>query len=66
MSQVSVHFDGHDLLLIRDGVPIAKRGTGEHAATWLPLQPGYTIRDRSDGSIEIRFKGADEADDPSH
>ena len=49
-----------DLLLHFDGKLIAKRGAPgtRHARTCIPLEPGFSVRDSSDGSeIIVEFDG---------
>jgi hypothetical protein len=53
-----MEFDGTDMLLRLDGRPIAKRGRGEHARQWIPLEPGVVVRDGPDMSyIEVEING---------
>jgi hypothetical protein len=54
-----VESDDEDIFIIADGLKIAKRGhpgTPE-AKMWVSLEPGYIVRDGSDGSsIEIEYR----------
>ena len=50
--------DGKAVLFIRvDGVKIAKRGHPDtpHAKTWIPLEPGWTVRDVDPNGLEISY-----------
>ena len=49
-----------ELWVIENGVKIAKRGRPDtpHAMTWIPLEPGYTVRDVGDyQGIEVEYNG---------
>jgi len=45
-----VEHDGTDLFVVCDGNRIAKRGHPgtPQAATWIPLEPGYSVSDDED------------------
>jgi hypothetical protein len=53
-----MHYDGENLFIILDGVKIAKRGEPgtRHAKTWVPIEPGWTVRDNDTlTAIEVSF-----------
>jgi hypothetical protein len=57
--QVSIEREGSDIFVIANGVKIAKRGEPgtPQANTWLPLEPGWTVRACDDGkSIEVEHQ----------
>jgi len=57
--QIKIVFDGDEAFVIADGKRIARRGSPgtRHANTWIPLEPGYTVRDCDDGeAIEVEYK----------
>ena len=58
MEVLKLVYDGADMFVVVDGVKVAKRGHPEtpHAKTWVPIEPGYTVRDCEDG-IEVEFNG---------
>ena len=45
MTRIEVMCDGDDLFVIRDGVPIAKRGHPgtPRAKLWIILEPGFRV-----------------------
>jgi len=47
LSSFKVEHDGTDLFVVCDGNRIAKRGHPgtPQAATWIPLEPGYSVSD---------------------
>ena len=51
---------GVDLLIIENGVTIARRGYPDtsEARTWVPLFPGVTVRDTGRYSIEVEHTAA--------
>ena len=55
-----IESDGTEVFVVFNGVKIAKRGYRgtPQSKTWIPLEPGYTVRDRSDGTIEVEFNKA--------
>jgi hypothetical protein len=56
--------EGRELLLIIDGVRIAKRGEPgtPHAMTWISLEPGYSVIQSADYSeIEVTYRDAGRA-----
>ena len=52
---VAIHAD---IFVLADGVKIAKLGDPgtPQAGTWIPLEPGWTVRDGPDG-IEVEYQG---------
>jgi hypothetical protein len=51
--------DGADLVIVFGNLTIAKRGWSgtPQAKTWVPLIPGFHVRDVDDGKIiEVRFE----------
>jgi hypothetical protein len=52
-----IESDGTDVFVVFNGVKIAKRGCPgtPRSKTWIPLEPGYTVLDCSDGAIEVVF-----------
>ena len=53
---VAIHAD---IFVLADGVKIAKLGElgTPQAGTWIPLEPGWTVRDGPDG-IEVEYQGS--------
>ena len=53
---VAIHTD---IFVLADGVKIAKLGDPgtPQAGTWIPLEPGWTVRDGPDG-IEVEYQGS--------
>ena len=52
--------DRNGSYIVADGVRIAARGLPgtRHAGTWIPLQPGVTVRDSADGKeLIVEFDG---------
>jgi hypothetical protein len=49
---IVMHFDGHDLFMIVNGVKVAKRGRPNRpeARTWVSLDPGFEAHDGNDWS----------------
>jgi hypothetical protein len=70
VKECRIEFTGEDMFVIADGVKIAKRGRPgtPQAATWVSLEPGWTVRDCRDTytdengeegrAIEIEYNGA--------
>ena len=58
MDELKIAFDGEDMFVSVDGVKVAKRGHPgtPHAKTWVPIEPGYIVRDCEDG-IDVEFNG---------
>ena len=60
---VEIKFTDTDIFVEVDGVKIAKRGHKgtRHAKTWVPLEPGWAVRDVGDleetNQIEIEHHG---------
>jgi hypothetical protein len=52
-----IESDGTDVFVVLNGVKIAKRGYPgtPQSKTWIPLEPGYTVLDCSNGAIEVVF-----------
>src|SRR4029453_7076654 len=50
VTQCRIECEGQDIFIIADGVKIAKRGHPgtSQAATWVSLEPGWTVRDCRD------------------
>jgi hypothetical protein len=51
--------DGDDLFIVADGVRIAKRGRpgSAQAKTWVSLEPGWRVLDRSAEEIVVEYSG---------
>ena len=56
---VAMVSDGSDPFIVRDGVKIAKRGHPgtKHAKTWIPLEPGWAVRDVGARGLIVTFQG---------
>jgi hypothetical protein len=60
LDQARVVFDGQELFIEREGVKIARRGTGPQARTWVSLEPGWRVFDSYRGrqrSIVVEYNG---------
>jgi hypothetical protein len=45
-----------EMYVMVDGQRIAKRGRDDHAMTWVPLEPGWVVRDRNyPHGIELEY-----------
>ena len=57
---VSIKSEGENLLVVVDGLNVAKRGLpgSPQAGTWVPLEPGWEVLDSRDGKeIHVRHNG---------
>lgn len=55
--KATMKYDGHDLLIIVDGLKIAKRGRPNtpQAKIWVSIEPGWKVFDVEDG-IEVQHQ----------
>jgi hypothetical protein len=56
--RLSIESEGRDIFVVVDGKKIAKRG--QHEKAWIPLEPGYVVRNSTGGNaIDIEYDGGD-------
>jgi len=53
---IVMHFDGHDLFLLVNGVKVAKRGRPPEAKTWIGLDPRFKSHGKYDWSYDSEYR----------